>query len=313
MLTEETKKELKTAPTDPEAEVTNEEPTPQEPVRGNWREAFVAAFQKARQQQKPVDSRQELGRDKSKSLFLLVGACVVLLLIFFAVFSHPKEKVPLPGAHPHGQASLGRKVAPGQENNDPTKAVTPMLSADVRSSDPALDGQLTPEDIGRTSRTGIAPKPTAAIPNKTNPPQDYALSKVDFSDPTVGQGTTPPNPPSSDSTSELKKPSLVFVRSAETKRTMTPNSPEDVDETLALAAGTRLVARLQTPVSSAVATPVVAVVEYNYERNAQIILPAGAKVFGHLAVYEAARGQTKSVFEFLEAALAERDPYLTRM
>jgi hypothetical protein len=74
----------------------------------------------------------------------------------------------------------------------------------------------------------------------------------------------------------------VFVRSAETKRMMTPNSPEDVDETLALAAGTRLVARLQTPVSSAVAMPVVAVVEYNYERNAQIILPAGAKVFGHL-------------------------------
>jgi hypothetical protein len=31
------------------------------------------------------------------------------------------------------------------------------------------------------------------------------------------------------------------------------------------------------------------------------------------AVYEAARGQTERVFEFLEAALAERDPYLTRM
>jgi len=285
MLTEETKKELKTAPTDPEAEVTNEEPTPQEPVRGNWREAFVAAFQKARQQQKPTESRQELGRDKSKSLFLLVGVCVVLLLIFFAVFSHPKEKVPLPGENPHGQASLGRKVTPGQENNDPTKAVTPMLSADVRSSDPALDGQLTPEDIGRTSRTGMAPQATAAtVPaTKTNPPQDYTLSKVDFSDPTVGQGTTAPNPPSSDSNSELKKPSLVFVRSAEAKSMMKPNSPEDTDEVLALAAGTRLVARLQTPVSSAVPTPVVAVVEYNYERNGQIVLPAGAKVFGRLA------------------------------
>ena len=285
MLTEETKKELKTAPTDPEAEVTNEEPTPQEPVRGNWREAFVAAFQKARQQQKPTESRQELGRDKSKSLFLLVGVCVVLLLIFFAVFSHPKEKVPLPGENPHGQASLGRKVTPGQENNDPTKAVTPMLSADVRSSDPALDGQLTPEDIGRTSRTGMAPQATAAtVPaTKTNPPQDYTLSKVDFSDPTVGQGTTAPNPPSSDSNSELKKPSLVFVRSAEAKSMMKPNSPEDTDEVLALAAGTRLVARLQTPVSSAVPTPVVAVVEYNYDRDGQIVLAAGSKVFGRLA------------------------------
>ena len=154
MLTEETKKEINKAPTDPETEITNEDPAPQEPVRGNWREAFVAAFQKARQQQKPVDSRQELGRDKSKSLFLMVGACVVLLLGFFAVFSHPTKKIELPGENPRGQASLGRKVTPGQENNDPTKAVTPMLSADVRSSGPALDGQLTPEDIGRTSRTG---------------------------------------------------------------------------------------------------------------------------------------------------------------
>src|SRR3974390_2865853 len=130
MLTEETKKELKTAPTDPEGEVTNEEPTPQEPFRGNWREAFVAAFQKARQQQKPTESRQELARDKSKSLFLLVGVCVVLLLIFFAVFSQPKKRIPLPGENPHGQASLGRKLTPGQENNDPTNAVNPMLSAD---------------------------------------------------------------------------------------------------------------------------------------------------------------------------------------
>src|SRR5208283_964836 len=86
----------------------------------------------------------------------------------------------------------------------------------------------------------------------------------------------------SDSVSDLKKPSLVFVRSAEMKPTLKPNSPEDTEETLALAAGTRLVARLQTPVSSAVAAPVVAVVEYNYERNGQIVLAAGSKVFGRL-------------------------------
>ena len=31
------------------------------------------------------------------------------------------------------------------------------------------------------------------------------------------------------------------------------------------------------------------------------------------AIYEAALGQADKMFEFLEAALAERDPYLTRM
>jgi len=283
MLTEETNKKLNTAPANPEAEIANEESAPEETGKGNWREAFRAAFDRARRQQKPAESRQELGRDKSKSLFLLVGVCVALLLLFFGVFSHPKKKIALPGENPRGEASLGRKVTPGQENSDPTKAATPMLSADVRSTDPALAGQLTPEDIDRTSRTGIARRPSA--PNtETKPPQDYALSKVDFSDPSVGQGTTNSNPPSSssDSTANLKKPSLVFVRSAEAKPTFRSNSPEDTEETLALAAGTRLVARLQTPVSSAVAAPVVAVVEYNYERNGQIVLAAGSKVLGRL-------------------------------
>jgi type IV secretory pathway VirB10-like protein len=283
MLTEETNKKLNTAPANPEAEIANEESVPEETSKGNWREAFRAAFDRARRQQKPAESRQELGRDKSKSLFLLVGVCVALLLLFFGVFSHPKKKIALPGENPRGEASLGRKVTPGQENSDPTKAATPMLSADVRSTDPALAGQLTPEDIDRTSRTGMARRPTA--PNtETKPPQDYALSKVDFSDPSVGHGTTPPNlpPSSSDSTANLKKPSLVFVRSAEAKPTFRSNSPEDTEETLALTAGTRLVARLQTPVSSAVAAPVVAVVEYNYERNGQIVLAAGSKVLGRL-------------------------------
>jgi hypothetical protein len=286
MLTEETNKELNTAPANPEAEIANEESAPEETGKGNWREAFLSAFQTARRQQKPAESRQELGRDKSKSLFLLVGVCVALLLLFLGIFSRPKQKISLPGENLHGEASLGRKVTPGQENSDPTKAATPMLSADVRSTDAALAGQLTPEDIDRTSRTGMARRPTAATATapKTNSPQDYALTKVDFSDPSVGQGTTNPNPPpsASDSLSDLKKPSLVFVRSAEAKPTLRSNAPDDTEETLALAVGTRLVARLQTPVSSAVAAPIVAVVEYNYERNGQIVLAAGSKVLGRL-------------------------------
>src|SRR5271165_1808431 len=286
MLTEETNKELKTAPANPETEIANEESAPEETGKGNWCEAFLSAFQTARRKQKPAESRQELGRDKSKSLFLLVGVCVALLLLFLGIFSRPKQKISLPGENPRGEASLGRKVTPGQENSDPNTSVTPKLSADVRSADPALAGQLTPEDIGRTSRTGMAPRATAATATATKPPQDYALSKVDFSDPSVGQGTTNPNPPSppssSDSSADLKKPSLVFVRAAEAKPMLKQNTPENAEDTLALAAGTRLVARLQTPVSSAVSAPVVAVVEYNYERNGQIVLAAGSKVFGRL-------------------------------
>jgi hypothetical protein len=268
-----------------------EEETEQEETRkGNWREVFRAALERARRQQKPAVGRAELGRDKSKAFLLLVGAGVALLLLFFGVFSAPKKHTPLPGETPHGQPSLGRKVTPGQENADAGKAMTPILSADVHSNDSGPTGQVTPEDVGRTSRSG------AAVINKPSPEetysQDYALSKVDFSDPSMGQSNTvpssPPNagaePPSSkDQNADLKKPSLVFVRAVEAKPAIKPNTPDNEEESLALPADTRLVARLQAPVSSVVAAPVVAVVEYNYERDGQIVLPAGAKVFGRLA------------------------------
>jgi hypothetical protein len=137
MPNEEAKKETKPAPITEEPGTDNEESASEETEKGNWREAFVAAFEKTRRQQKPTESRRELGRDKSKSLLLLAGVCVGLLLLFFGVFSHPKKKIPLPGETAHGQPNLGQRVTPGQENNDPTKMVTPMLSADVRSTDAA--------------------------------------------------------------------------------------------------------------------------------------------------------------------------------
>jgi hypothetical protein len=51
---------------------------------------------------------------------------------------------------------------------------------------------------------------------------------------------------------------------------------------LGLATGTRLRARLESAASTAVRTPVLAVIEYNYERDGEIIIPAGAKAVGHI-------------------------------
>jgi hypothetical protein len=81
----------------------------------------------------------------------------------------------------------------------------------------------------------------------------------------------------------------VFVSSATTGLAGTPpeaifNRPcsNGTPEFMALPTGTRLVARLQTPVSSAVKTPVVAAIEYNYERDGETVIPAGSKAFGEL-------------------------------
>ena len=51
---------------------------------------------------------------------------------------------------------------------------------------------------------------------------------------------------------------------------------------LGLPTGTRLRARLESSASTAVRTPVLAVIEYNYERDGEIIVPAGAKAVGQI-------------------------------
>src|SRR5215472_4979740 len=254
---------------------------------GGWRETLRMASDRARKQQRSRESRQELGRDKTKALVVLAAMTVVLLLLFFGLFSSPNKPAHLPGENSHGQPNLGQKVTPGDETTDPNKAVTPMLNADVPANDPNVQGQVTPEDIDRTSRVAHLTKPSPAT-RKGSEPQDYALSKVDFSDPLAGKSTTvpptsPPPPPHAAEEADLRKPSLVFVRSTQARPAVKPLVPEPEEDTVGLPAGTRLLARLQAPVSSAIATPVVAVIEYNYERDGQIVMPAGAKVLGRLA------------------------------
>ena len=265
-----------------------------EPVPPGAFQALRTLLEKARPNQQGTPNRRELSRDKSKSFLLLAGATIALLLIFLGVFSSPKTRAPLPGETAHGAPSLGRKAAPGQEQNDVAKTVTPMLNADVREGDNGSGSQVTPQDVGGTSpryhqfrqavNGGAAlEKPPAGRPTNS---EAYALKNVDFSDPTVGPTSipSPPRPPTGESDSELKKPSIVFVRAAQGATPAFERSPAE-DGTLAaiLPAGTRLIARLEAPVSSAVPAPVIAVVEYNYEREGEIVLPAGSRVFGKLS------------------------------
>jgi hypothetical protein len=278
------------------AHATLAEPDHEEPGSPSSLQSLLAFLDMVRNKQKPTIGRRELSRDKSKSLFALAAASVALLLIFFGVFSNPRSRSPLPGETARGVPGLGRKVTPGQEQNGPAKAMTPILSADVRNRDIGSGSQVTPEEVGGTSpryngkqrlpgvNTTTLEKP---VPGTARNSEGYALKKVDFSDPAVAQAGPMPNPPpfpAGESESDLKKPSIVFVRAVQGAIPALQN-PHNEDNTLAeiLPAGTRLVARLEAPVSSAVPAPVIAVVEYNYEHAGEIVLPAGAKVFGRLS------------------------------
>ncbi len=233
--------------------------------------------------------RQQLREDRTKSFLLLAGLTVVLALAFFVMFSTPST----------GRKDIARTNQPnlgrgsGGENTDTSHSVTPLLNADTRNPDDNA-GNLSAQDIRNTAKQrmlaqaspsfGDAPVPPPPAPRPE--PKDYALNRIQFP-PEQPQTTTPIPAPKVE---KLTKASLVFVSSGSGLR-VTPQTSSSVQpvvlernpEFMALPTGTRLIARLQTPVSSAVKTPVVAAIEYNYERDGEIVIPAGSKAFGELS------------------------------
>ena len=269
--------------------------------QAGWRNLFRQAFEKARRAQQPVTSRRELGKDKSKALLVLAGTAVVVGLLFLGIFSSPNKPKRRVSSRP-GTPDLGRRATPGQEKAAQGKSVTPLLEADVRGNQNANNGAVTPDEVGRTAKprgsmpqsSPVSVPPAPATQNKNQ----YALSQIDFSDPALkqqpGYGAgptyqqTPPatSIPGKPEEEQLRKPSLVFVRST----SETVNGPAasgqspilQLSEGVHLPPGTRLVARLESPASTAVKQPVIAVVEYSYERDGEIVVPAGAKAVGQL-------------------------------
>jgi hypothetical protein len=80
----------------------------------------------------------------------------------------------------------------------------------------------------------------------------------------------------------LGAPSLIFT--AHENAAVHPqmqNSVPTVDN-LGLAPGYHVAARLESMATTAVHAPVVAVIEYNYERNGEVIIPAGARAVGKI-------------------------------
>jgi len=252
-----------------------------------WRAIFRQAFDKARRDNPPAN-RSGLGRDRTKSLVLLGGAAVGVLLLFLGVFSSPNRTRKPANTKVPGSANLGQRVTPGQQAAGQTGSATPVLNAQLDHPASNGNGGVTAEDVDKTARP-TQPAPSAPVrstpaptpPGKTGP---YALDQIDFSAAQTHQRPAETPSPNKAESDELRKPSLIFVRSAQVSPTNTTRAAAADDETptLVLPTGTKLVARLESVVTTAAKEPVVAAVEYNYEQDGQIVIPAGAKALGAL-------------------------------
>jgi hypothetical protein len=222
------------------------------------------------------------GISKSKLILLGGGLAVAVLFFVFTAIVDKSPKKLMAAKPPSQQARL--------EQSPPSKgSVTPLMDT-VRT--PAPDnssGQLGPGDIRRTRTPDniSGKKPFAgksAVASSLGNVPSFADTQQKWEDPAPYGGTPNAETPQTQQNT-LKEPSLVFVRSVAQSPVLAAqkiNTDEDGTPRLELTPGTRIQAKLETQVSSAVSAPVVAVVEYTYAIGDRIIVPAGARVYGQL-------------------------------
>ena len=271
------------------------EPQETRTVFGSLRDAYERARDGRKRVQPEKQSRTAKSVDRSKGLLLLAVAVIVMIFVFLGMFSSSSGTKDRAGNRT--KPSLGRPdVKAGATEN--RGSVTPLLNADVSGQDGNSD-QLSADDVKATGRLRVHPQPKPGDTLASIPPMDPALEA--YRQAKAGNPVPQPTPmvasvpvaapvPSHNDGDALKKSSLVFVsaNSGASASVIRPASmttePALLERraTALLPNGSRLVARLQSAVSTAVKAPVVAAIEYNYERDGEIIIPAGAKALGEL-------------------------------
>jgi type IV secretory pathway VirB10-like protein len=238
-----------------------------------------------------ADKSSSEGLSKGKLLLLGSGLAIAILFFIFTAIAGktPKKQI---AVKPQAQQQKQTETKPARGS------VTPVMET-VRTAAPDnAAGQLGPGDIRRTrALTGQAPpksnldateKPATAKPlagRTLASVPTFEETQQKWEDP-APYGNTSSQPTSqSQQQNALKEPSLVFVRNVTQSSAgtlSTASADRDATPQLDITPGTRIEAKLETQISSAVQTPIVAVVEYTYAIGDKIVIPAGARVYGSL-------------------------------
>ena len=233
----------------------------------------------------PARNLRSAKEDKTARLvigFLGVVAVAIIMLILFSEKGKPRVRKT-------GEASLGRpkttEAAPNGNNS-----IVPAGTMQPVEDDKQQPGEVNAGDIENTKKPRTNTESTAnpsAVSGPKNlaqiPPFPPANNDDNWSPPPYEQKSTEgaaDQKPDDDNGGGLAKPSLVFTASNEKTRSAIP--VEDAGPRLDLGSGSRLSARLASVVTTAVDQPVIAIVEYNYEHDGHVIVPAGSKAVGNV-------------------------------
>jgi len=237
-----------------------------------------------------LDKTRGSGGGNMPLMLMVLGAIIIFgigMLAFLSSKGTTKKKTAAEATKPN----LGRvtgTTAPG--DLIPSDKVKPSPD-EVKKG-----GTVDAADIEKTKAPKIS---QTQDPNKQSAPNgNKQLNQVGkFEEPDTtpnGQSKWTPPPYSSGQSEQqvlkkeedaLSKPSLVFTahnQSSGVLRSGTQSEQQRVSN-LGLAPGYHVAARLESMATTAVHAPVTAVVEYNYERDGAVLIPAGSRVVGKIS------------------------------
>ena len=229
-----------------------------------------------------------------KSKLIMLGGGLLAAVLFLALTSLVNHSSTTKKTAEKQPGNPTQQQAPTQ----PKGSVTPLMETVQTNAQENTSGQVHPGDIKRTSTPapGAGDYAGAALPAKPHAGSAASANTLgaipSFSDTQQKWEETQPygevghaSPvQAQQSQNVLKEASLVFVRAPSQSQpagTVT-HASADTGPVLEMTPGSRIEAKLETQISSAVLAPVVAVVEYTYAIGDRIVVPAGARVYGQL-------------------------------
>ena len=246
--------------------------------------------------QQPIDiatrARFRAKQQFQQNRFVIIGAgaLVVALLIFVAI------SIPRKGPVQKSKAGVpASKDEPTQAANSAVdRSLFPITDSGRPSAKEAHEGFLNEKDLERSVTRRSHPGSVQTAPSNTPgtlgsiPP--FGPDQPGWQAAPYQAGAAPVGIDGVDlgkaEREAMEKSSLVYVRTVSATQTesqsrdgMNLMSPEIG---LGLSTGTRLRARLESAASTAVRAPILAVIDYTYEREGEIIVPAGAKAVGRI-------------------------------
>ena len=211
---------------------------------------------------------------------------MLVLLIMIFLFTDKARPPQRPKTQAPGSAHLESKP------ESAAASIVPDVSMKPNPEDSKKSGQLSSTDIERTKDVKEQNYTSAAQlkqhPIAQNIQHGDSLSQVqpfqanapDWTPPPYQEAGTAPAAAVDPGDSALAKASLVFTLNRDDRSTAAAETGSQAAPTFDLGIGNRLSARLASVVTTAVQQPVVAIIEYSYERDGQIVVPAGSKAIG---------------------------------